>query len=93
MRSIILGCAVTGAKYTPLNHKNIGDPLYDAIMSGSENETDLNELHSEAEQLHDLGVRYYHYHGRNPCQREQTTDIASYASLGMRRGERGICAD
>jgi hypothetical protein len=81
-RALILGCCSTGAKYTPLNHRNIGDPLFDEICSGVRIAVGLEEIREELRQIHAIGGRYYHYHARNFATREQTTDNETYRYVG-----------
>jgi hypothetical protein len=81
-KAIILGCCSTGAKFTPLNHCNTGDVLFDRISAGVDIAVTQDEIAHEVDQLTDLGVRYYHYHARNPGTREQTTDNAVYRDIG-----------
>lgn len=83
-KRLILGCASTGAKFTPLNHKSTGDAVLDRICSGATVRTATGEVVAEADELHRLGVRYYHYHARNPVTREQTTDNDLYQRVSAR---------
>lgn len=80
-KRLILGCASTGAKFTPLNHRPTGDALLDRICTGAAVRTAAGDVLAEAEELYRLGVRYYHYHARNPLSREQTTDNAIYQQV------------
>lgn len=79
--SLILGCASTGAKFTPANHRSTGDDLFDAICTGQTIKTSPTAVFEEAEALYEVGCRYYHYHARNPVSFEQTTDNALYQSV------------
>ena len=76
--TLILGCASTGAKFTPLNHAPTGDDLLDRICTGESIPTALDDVANEAADLYRMGCRYYHYHARNPITREQTTDNEVY---------------
>lgn len=76
--TLILGCASTGAKFTPLNHAPTGDDLLDRICTGESIPTALDDVANEASDLYRVGCRYYHYHARNPITREQTTDNEVY---------------
>lgn len=80
-KSLILGCASTGAKFTPANHRPIGDPLIDDISTGTAIKTSPPELLTEASALYELGCRYYHYHARNPATREQSTSNDIYQAV------------
>lgn len=81
-RSLILGCCSTGAKYTPMNHRDTGDKILDEICNGVRISVGVEEVREELRQLHGLGCRYYHYHARNFETREQTTDNAVYQTIG-----------
>lgn len=81
-RSLILGCCSTGAKYTPMNHRDTGDKVLDEICNGERISVGIEEIRSELRQLDALGCRYYHYHARNFTTREQTTDNAVYQIIG-----------
>lgn len=89
--SIILGSAVTGAKFTPLNHYDTGDPMMDRICRGDDIAIAERDLVREAQKLSRLGCRYYHYHARNFLSREQVTDNQTYARVGTLIG--GSCPD
>jgi hypothetical protein len=80
-KSLILGCASTGAKFTPNNHRPTGDPLLDSICSGMAIKTSPLTLVAEAEALYGMGCRYYHYHARNQLTQEQTTDNEIYQAI------------
>lgn len=78
---LILGSAVTGDKFTPGNHADLGQPLFDLISRGRTVKSNTGQLTSEACALFDIGVRYYHYHARNPVTQEQCTSNALYSEL------------
>ncbi|SON60334.1 hypothetical protein MSIMFI_01828 [Mycobacterium simulans] len=78
---LILGSAVTGAKFTPKNHAEMGEPLFDVVLRGRTIQLDTNKLLAEACALYDIGVRYYHYQARNPHTHEPCTSNAIYAAL------------
>ncbi|EPJ81517.1 3-keto-5-aminohexanoate cleavage protein [Pseudomonas sp. CFII68] len=79
--TLILGCASTGAKFTPRNHYLTGDKLLDSICTGATIKGDQDAIVKEAIELYDLGCRYYHYHARNPITQEQTTDNDIYQAV------------
>lgn len=87
--SIILGTAATGAKFTPLNHCDSGDPMLDRICRGDDIPVTTEALARELQSLYSLGCRYFHYHARNSETREQTTHSRVYARVG--RMIRSIC--
>ncbi|MEG7362609.1 hypothetical protein [Pseudomonas citronellolis] len=80
-KTLILGCASTGAKFTPRNHAVTGDQLLDSICTGATIRSAPSELLEEARQLYAIGCRYYHYHARNPLTQEQTTDNDIYQMI------------
>ncbi|MGW7531082.1 hypothetical protein [Amycolatopsis sp. NPDC054798] len=80
-KSLVLGCASTGAKFTPANHRPTGDALLDEICAGSAIKTSAPALLAEAEALYGMGCRYYHYHARNRHTHEQTTSNEVYQEL------------
>ncbi|AUI60371.1 3-keto-5-aminohexanoate cleavage protein [Amycolatopsis sp. BJA-103] len=80
-KSLILGCASTGAKFTPANHKPTGDNLLDEICVGSTIKNSAEALLAEADALYSRGCRYYHYHARNPNTHEQTTSNEVYQKI------------
>lgn len=82
-KTLILGCCSTGAKYTPLNHHPSGDAVLDRICTGVDIAITEEEIAREVEELTNLGCRYYHYHGRNPLTREQTTDNDIYRRISL----------
>ncbi|MEO0566520.1 MAG: 3-keto-5-aminohexanoate cleavage protein [Pseudomonadota bacterium] len=78
---LILGVARTGAKFTPLNHKPTGDPVFDMISSGAMIPVTPDEIRAEMASLYHAGVRYIHEHARNPATREQSAEPAIYKSI------------
>ncbi|MHC8407424.1 3-keto-5-aminohexanoate cleavage protein [Pseudomonas sp. TMB3-21] len=80
-KTLILGCASTGAKFTPRNHYLTGDQLLDSICTGVTIKADQDAIVQEAIELYNLGCRYYHYHARNPLTQEQTTDNDIYQAV------------
>lgn len=80
MREIILGSAVTGAKFTPRNHRVTRNSTLDAAASGSTIKHRLRDVIGEAHALADLGGRYWHFHARNPRTNEQSTSNTIYRS-------------
>ncbi|MCV7198102.1 hypothetical protein [Mycobacterium angelicum] len=81
LRGLVLGSAVTGAKFTPRNHTITGDTFIDLVSRGQTIKSDTGQLVAEAVALFDIGVRYYHYHARNPQTQEQSTSNALYSAL------------
>ncbi|NGN91844.1 3-keto-5-aminohexanoate cleavage protein [Nocardioides sp. KC13] len=81
---LILGCASTGAKFTPWNHRATGDDVLDRICTGASIKAAVEETVEEAVTLYQAGVRYFHYHARNPETREQTTDNSIYQAVSSR---------
>lgn len=79
--SMVMGAAVTGAKFTPENHRPTGDVLLDKICSGSTIKTSTADTAAEARALYDAGCRYFHYHARNPVTQEQSTDNRLYQAV------------
>lgn len=90
-KRLIIGCASTGAKFTPANHRLTGDPILDTICTGATIKTSALATVAEAEALYGMGCRYYHYHARNPLSREQTTDNQVYQKIS--RGVQRRCTD
>lgn len=88
-KSLILGCASTGAKFTPRNHLLSGDPVIDAVCTGEAIKTNSQDLIDEAAALYKRGCRYYHLHARNPKTNEQTTENAVYGAVS--RGVQKRC--
>lgn len=80
-KSLILGCASTGAKFTPRNHLPGGDPVIDAVCTGKMIKTSAQDLLDEAAALYKRGCRYYHLHARNPRTNEQTTRNDVYRTI------------
>lgn len=83
-KSLILGSAVTGAKFTPRNHAATGNSFTDLVSMGQTIKSDVDELGAEAAALFAVGCRYYHYHARNPQTHEQTTDTSIYQAVSKR---------
>ncbi|MGY9049464.1 hypothetical protein P775_12550 [Puniceibacterium antarcticum] len=79
---LMLGVAMTGAKFTPANHPDRGDPINDLISRGDLVPTSMEDLAAEMKAVHDMGVRYIHVHARNPLTREQTADPDIYRAIG-----------
>ncbi|ARF56534.1 3-keto-5-aminohexanoate cleavage protein [Streptomyces gilvosporeus] len=90
-KTLILGCASTGAKFTPNNHRLTGDTTLDSICTGKTIKTSALASIAEAEALYGMGCRYYHYHARNPLTHEQTTDNEIYQEIS--RGVQRRCPD
>lgn len=81
-KKLILGCCATGAKFTPLNHKETGNRIYDAICCGDTIPTTEREILEDMLGAYKLGCRYYHVHARNPDTREQSCLNDHYAVYG-----------
>ncbi|MEV4439205.1 hypothetical protein AB0K09_09310 [Streptomyces sp. NPDC049577] len=77
----MLGCASTGAKFTPGNHRATGDVLLDSICTGTTIKASPLALIAEAEALYGMGTRYYHYHARNTKTHEQSTSNEIYQAI------------
>jgi hypothetical protein len=82
-KGLILGCAATGAKFTPNNHRPTGNSVLDSICIGASIKSAVPEVIEEAERLYAAGCRYYHFHARNPLTREQTTDNDIYRAVSQ----------
>lgn len=80
-KSLILGCASTGAKFTPANHRSTGDVLLDSICTGASIKTSPLAVVAEGEALYGMGCRYYHYHARNRFTGEQSTSNEIYQEI------------
>jgi hypothetical protein len=89
--TLILGCASTGAKFTPRNHYLTGDALLDSICTGTTIKSSQDGIVEEAISLYAMGCRYYHYHARSPFTHEQTTDNDIYQSVS--RSIQRACKD
>lgn len=79
---LIVGPAVTGAKFTPTNHHNTDDPVLDSILRGDYMAVHPAALAQEIKAMYGLGARYFHIHARNPETREQSCDPELYRQLG-----------
>lgn len=90
-KSVIVGCASTGAKFTPDNHRATGDVILDSICTGAMIKTSAHASIAEAEALYSMGCRYYHYHARNPLTHEQTTENQIYQEVS--RAVQRRCSD
>lgn len=77
-KMLVLGVARTGAKFTPYNHKDIGDRVKDAINSGDLIPVTPDAVKREIACLYKQGVRYFHEHARNPESQEQSCDLNTY---------------
>lgn len=82
IKRLLIAVAMTGAKFTPSHHSDIGNATLDSILRGDFIVTDIDGLVREAASLHALGVRYFHIHLRNPLTREQSCDVKLYRQLG-----------
>ncbi|MBN6777175.1 hypothetical protein JRG19_01245 [Pseudoclavibacter alba] len=75
---------MTGAKFTPRNHRATRHPVLDATASGVLIKHHTEDVLDEAKRLSDTGCRYWHFHARNPMTNEQTTSNSIYQAA--RRG-------
>lgn len=82
-RKLILGAAITGAKFTPGNHTRESGETLDAILSGRHIPVGLDALEREVDAMWKGGVRYLHWHARNPLTREQSCEQALYREFGL----------
>lgn len=80
---LLLGCAGSGAKFTPENHAATGNRVLDAILQGAYIPVKLEDILKENEILYAEGVRYFHWHARNPVTREQSCDSTLYRLFGQ----------
>lgn len=78
LSTLILVAAVTGAKFTPRNHRATRHPVLDAATSGVLIKHRAEDVLDEARRLSDIGCRYWHFHARNPMTNEQTTSNSIY---------------
>ncbi|WP_159421589.1 hypothetical protein [Pseudoclavibacter albus] len=69
---------MTGAKFTPGNHRATRHPVMDAAASGVLIKHRTEDVLDEARRLSDMGCRYWHFHARNPMTNEQTTSSSIY---------------
>jgi len=81
LKQLLVGIALTGAKYTPNHHKGNGKEI-DKILRGDFISTDLEEAKQEIAGLYGMGLRYFHWHARNPDTREQSCGSAIYQRFG-----------
>ena len=81
-KELFIGVALTGAKFTPLNHKKTGDTTLDQILKGNQIVVDPEQTRSEINRLYTMGVRYFHWHARNPETREQSSCNRLYHDFG-----------
>ncbi len=82
-KALLLGCAETGAKFTPGNHQSTGNAMLDAILQGKHIPIGLEAILSEVEALYKGGVRYLHWHPRNPVNGEQSCDNSLFREFGL----------
>jgi beta-keto acid cleavage enzyme len=80
--NLMIGPALTGAKFTPANHISTGDPVFDPILRGDCIPVHSGALLGEIRSLYSMGARYFHVHARNPQTREQTCNPQIYCELG-----------
>jgi len=81
-KSLILGNARTGAKFTPYNHAETGDRMLDAISRGDTIRCSAEQIGNELQRLYGFGVRYVHEHARSEVTREQTCALERYREFG-----------
>lgn len=82
-KRLALGCCLSGAKFTPRNHRTPGQTAWDTILRGDRILTEPDEMLEELRRLRNYRVSYAHWHARNPMTREQTADPDTYATFGM----------
>lgn len=87
-KQLILGTALTGAKFTPGNHRAQGDAVLDAILQGKLMPIQMEEIEREVDALVRDSVRYVHWHARHPATREQSADPKLYRAFGLATRER-----
>lgn len=87
-KQLVLGSAVTGAKFTPRNHAATGNAFIDLVSQGQTIKSELGQLAGESAALAEVGVRYYHYHARNPSTHEQSTSNCLYSAVSHRVQDR-----
>lgn len=83
-KRLIVANANTGAKFTPENHRPIGNKILDSILQGVHIPIGMEAILAEIEGMYRSGVRYIHWHARNPTTREQSCDNGLYQEFGMR---------
>ena len=81
-KSVIVGLASSGAKFTPGNHGSDANEVFDVILRGERIPVYAEKILEEIDAVHGLGVRYFHWHARNPETREQSCDPYLYGALG-----------
>lgn len=75
---LFTGVSRTGAKFTPKNHKDTGDRVFDLINSGELIEVEYDRIEAELKAFKALDVKYLHEHARNPVTHEQSADTEIY---------------
>jgi hypothetical protein len=83
-KRLILGCALTGAKFTPRNHYPTEDATFDTICRGDRIPIAFDEVERETQALYQGGCRYLHIHARNPVTHEQSCDNSIYVAYNQR---------
>lgn len=87
-KQLLIGAATSGAKFTPLNHPSGDGSALDRILRGESILVHTEEILAETKQLYSLGVRYLHWHARNPFTREQSSSVELYREFGQRHRQR-----
>lgn len=80
-KQLLFGIALTGAKISPGNHQGRGKVI-DGILRGDRIVTDFQGIQDEIATLHKMGIRYFHWHARNPETREQSCGDQIYQLFG-----------
>jgi hypothetical protein len=87
-KHLFVGCANTGAKFTPKNHQGTGDGTLDRILRGQYMPIGIDAIVAETEGLYERGVRYLHWHPRNPATREQSCELPLFREFSLNLRQR-----
>jgi hypothetical protein len=79
-KALHIGCAISGAKFTPGNHRATGDQTLDKILTGKNIPIGIEAILEE--------VRYLHWHARNSVTGEQSCEDALYREFGLNLRQR-----
>jgi hypothetical protein len=88
-KKLVIGNAMTGAKFTPANHPRTQDENYNDINIGANIPVAIEEILAEAQLAYAAGCRYFHVHSRDPGTREQDVNQNWYKEVS--RGIRSSC--
>jgi hypothetical protein len=83
-KRLYLGCGSTGAKFTPKNHQATGNETLDRILQGMYLAVGVDAILGETAELYERGVRYLHWHPRNPATREQSCDLPLFREFSLK---------